>query len=112
MKSKLKKLGHILAGFLILLHGIGKIETDEHFPWFYFIMGFIVLTLALFHEKIEAISKYTDGIFCFIESIMVFFIAIDLFEADKKFLPWFYVIASLMYFYAGYRLISKTKNTK
>ncbi len=112
MKLKPKKLGHILAGFLILLHGIEKVETDELFPWFYFIMGFIVLTLALFHDKIESISKYTDAIFCFIESIMVFFIAIDMFEANKKFLPWFYVFASLMYFFAGYRLISKTKTTK
>ena len=105
MKSKLKTAGHIIAGSMILLRGIDRLETRGHFIWFYFIMGVLVIALAFIHEKLRA----GDAIFSFIESIMILFIAIEMFEHHKVYLPWFYLVAALIYFYAGYRMIGKAK---
>lgn len=103
-KSKLKTVGHVIAASMVLLRGVDRLETGGH-VWFYFIMGALILLLAFYHEKI----KIGEAVFSFIEGILVLFIGIEMFEHHKVYLPWLYLVAGSVYFYAGYRQIRKSK---
>jgi hypothetical protein len=101
-KDKTKKLAHIFAGIIILVHAYEKYELDEG-SWLIFLTaGIAFLLVAILHHRLVYIFPYVDGVFFFIEAILCAFIAVDYFVHGKKGLPWCYVIASAAYLFAAF----------
>lgn len=108
-KEKLKRIPHILAGIIILLHGYEKLD-EGHGPYlFYFFAGTIFLSIAIFHHKLSHRFAYVDTIFFIIEGILSFIVAAEYFEAGKSGLPWAYLVAGVMQLSAIFLFIRKTK---
>lgn len=109
-KEKLKRIPHILAGIIILLHGYEKMD-EGHGPYmFYFAAGFIFLSIAVFHHKLSHRFRYVDTVFFIIEGVLSFIVAAGYFEAGKAGLPWAYVVAGIMQFSAILLFIRKAKS--
>src|SRR4051812_25740754 len=98
-----KKVAHIAAGFTILIHAYENYETHHHSYLLFAIAGLIVLTMAIFHHRIEKRFPWIDGAFFIVEGILSMVIAIDLFMYGKKALPFVYVLLSLFQFFMAFR---------
>jgi hypothetical protein len=92
-----EKIGHIIAGAIILIHAYEKFEKHEASYTFFFIAGLIFLSVAVFHHRLAKRFLYVDGVFFIIEGILNGIVALDYFHEGKKALPWCYVFAAVMY---------------
>ncbi|RYY59129.1 MAG: hypothetical protein EOO05_14270 [Chitinophagaceae bacterium] len=94
-KEKRKKLAHIFAGFVILIHAWEKYESG-HGPYLFFLIaGLVFLTVAFMHHVIERKAPWIDGVFFLIEASLSFLIAYEYFHMGKKGLPFVYVVLGI-----------------
>lgn len=101
-KEKFKKLGHIIAAFIIFVHAYEKYDLHEPSWIFFLLAGVLFLSVALLHHRLVHAFPYIDGVFFVIEAVIYAVIAAEYFELAKKLLPWFYVLASAGYLVAAF----------
>lgn len=110
-KEKLKKISHILAGMIILLHAYEKYES-EHSSYIYFALaGVIFLSVALFHHQLKSKFPWIDNSFFVIEAVLSLIIAYDYFHMGKVGLPFMYLFAGLLQLCAIYFFSKRLKNS-
>jgi len=101
-KEKLKKVTHILAGVIILIHAFEKYES-EHGSYIYFVIGGILfLSIAIFHHQLKLKFPWIDNCFFIIEAISSLIIAYDYFHMGKSGLPIAYLFAGVLQLSAIY----------
>lgn len=94
-REKKKKIAHILAGLVILVHGYEKF-TSGHGSWLFFIFsGLVFLGFALLHHQLSKKMPWIDGVFFIIEGLLSFTVAYDYFHMGKKALPWCYLAVGI-----------------
>lgn len=95
-KEKLKKLPHIMAGVLILLHAFERWDSGHTTYWFFLISGIVFLSVALLHHRLLARFPFVDTLFFVIEGMLSLIIAWEYHEAGKHAIPYMYVLAALL----------------
>lgn len=100
-REKAKKIAHILAAVIMLIHGYEKWEKGESSYRFFFFFGILFLILVFFHKSLTQKIKWGDGIFHGIEAIILFIIAYDYFHHGKMALPLTYTVAGIGYVIAA-----------
>jgi hypothetical protein len=90
-REKRKRIAHIIAGFVILVHAFEKYESHHASYIFFAVAGLVFITIAALHPVIEKKAPWIDGVFFVIESLLSFFIAYDYFHLGKKGLPFCYI---------------------
>ncbi len=111
-REKLRKVAHIVAALVILIHAFEKFEINEPVYPFYTVAGLLFLVVAIFHEQLQKVFRPVDSIFMIIEAGVYCLIAIEYFEKHKKALPWFYVVATVMYVIAAFIRSKKKKRRR
>jgi len=101
-KEKRKRIAHILAAFIILVHAYENYETHHHSWQLFAIAGIVFLTLAIFHPAIEKKWPWIDGVFFVIEGILSITVAVDLFMFGKKALPFVYLLLGVFQFFIAF----------
>ncbi len=106
-KQKRKRIAHILAGIVILIHAYEKYEGghDTYIP--FAIAGLVFLSIALFHPLIERKAPWIDGVFFAIEGILSLIVAFDFFYLGKKALPIAYLLLGIFQFFISFRKSKK-----
>jgi hypothetical protein len=104
-----KKIAHLLSGVTVVLHGVADLEVANGHPWFYFLLGSLMIVLAFTHHQIEKFSNLLANSFYFFEAAVLLFICIHYFEIGKKYLPYPYLFSSIAYVIIGIKLIKKEK---
>lgn len=94
--EKRKKIAHIIAGFVILVHAYERFDSGHSSYIFFAIAGVTFLTVALLHTVIEKKAPWVDGVFLVIESVLSMIIAYEYLEMGKKALPFSYALAGTM----------------
>ena len=94
--DKLYKFAHFLAGFVVILHGIGELDHAHGSPLFFFIAGLLMILVAAFHHRIQSIVGSGESILFFIEAAVQLFIVFHYFERGKKALPIAHLFAACM----------------
>lgn len=111
-KEKLKKIPHIISGFMILLHSYERYEAGHGSFVVFLFAGVLFLTIAVFHSKLSRKFPLTDITFYIIESLLSFIIAYEYWSVGKVGLPIPYLIAGLFQIFASYKFIVRTKKNK
>ncbi|HEX5024794.1 MAG TPA: hypothetical protein VFV68_05960 [Agriterribacter sp.] len=100
--NKRKRLAHIVAASVILIHAYEKYENGHSsYPWFG-IAGLIFLFIALLHGVVEKKAPWIDGVFFTIEGILSIIIALDYFHLEKKALPYVYLFLAVFQFFMAF----------
>jgi hypothetical protein len=108
--EKKKKIAHIIAGMVILVHSFEKYESG-HSSWLFFaIAGIVFISIALLHHIIEQKAPWIDGVFFSIEGILSLAIAYDYFHMGKKGLPLTYLTAGIIQLAVAFMLSKKGIN--
>ena len=108
-KEKLRRIPHIISGFLILLHGYERYDGGHHTYPVFFIAGTIFLAVATWHHSLLKKFLFIDVLFFFIEALLGIVIALEYFEQGKKGLPFVYLFASLLQLAAIFVFIKRKK---
>jgi hypothetical protein len=106
-RNKRRRLAHIGAGIVILIHAYEKYESNHQSYISFTIAGLIFLTIALLHPLIEKKAPWIDGIFLVIEGILSIVVAIDYFGMGKKALPATYLALAVFQFFMAFRKSKK-----
>jgi len=93
--EKKKKLAHVIAGFVILLHAFERYESGHASYLFFAVAGIVFMSVALLHAVIERKAPWIDGVFFVIEAALSFLVAADYFHMGKKALPYCYLAAGI-----------------
>jgi hypothetical protein len=102
-KERKKKIAHIIAGIVILLHSYEKYNSG-HDSWAFFaIAGLVFITIAVLHHTIAQKAPWIDGVFFAIEGILSLVIAYDYYHMGKKGLPISYLIAGIIQLAVAFR---------
>jgi hypothetical protein len=102
-----KRVAHIGAAVVILIHAYEKFETG-HGPWPVFaIAGLLFLSIALLHPVIEKKAPWVDGVFFVIEGILSLIVAYEFFHAGKKALPITYLLLAAFQFFMAFKKSKK-----
>lgn len=91
----MRKIAHVLAGFVILIHAFEKFEQNEPSYPYLTIAGIVFMLVAIFHHHIGRRFPYVDSLFLVIEAAVYAMIALEYFYAGKKWLPWAWVFATI-----------------
>lgn len=110
-KEKLGKFPHLLAGFLILVHGYERFESGHSTYIIFFICGLLFLAVALFHHTLTTKYPFVDVVFFFVEGILCFIISYEYFEQGKKGIPFAYALAGLLQWCAIFIFIRRKKKS-
>ncbi|GAB4032293.1 hypothetical protein [Spirosoma gilvum] len=111
-KETRKQMAHVLAGVVIMIKGVDKI--DHHHPatgWTLIVIGLGVFSLTLLHHRLARHIKSFDGLVFFIEAIVLGIVSAMYFQDGKKALPFAYLIASIAYLFAAYRMYQRDQKT-
>jgi len=106
-RDKRKKIAHIGAGIVILIHAYEKFESGHGSYLLFGVAGLIFLTIALFHHIIEKKAPWIDGLFFCIEGLLSIIVALEFFHAGKKALPITYLLLAVFQFYMALRKSKK-----
>ncbi|MBK7964281.1 MAG: hypothetical protein IPK10_02480 [Bacteroidetes bacterium] len=82
--DKLYKFAHFLAGFVVILHGIGELDHAHGSPLFFFIAGLLMILVAAFHHRIQSIVGSGESILFFIEAAVQLFIVFIILNEVRK----------------------------
>lgn len=96
-KERLQRIGHVLAGIVILLHGYTAFEDHHQSWWVFILLGTCFIAVALFHHRIKQRYKAVDGLLFMIEGISLAIIANDYHHAGKQYLPVVYALCAGTY---------------
>lgn len=108
-KEKLKKIPHIVGGFMILLHSFERFETGHGSYIVFLITGIIFLSVAIFHKPLLKKFPLVDITFYSIEGLLSFVIAYEYWSIGKVGLPYAYMIAGVFQIFAVYMFISRNR---
>lgn len=108
-KEKLKRIPHFFSAAIILLHALERFEAGHHTYLIFLLCGIIFFSLAVFHHKIAHRMPRIDVVFYCIESLLSFIIAAEYFSAEKKGLPFVYLIAGLLQIVAVFVFVRKSR---
>ena len=106
-KDKRKKIAHICAGIIILIHSYEKYESGHNSYILFGIAGILFLTIAILHPIIEKKAPWIDGFFFIIEAILSIIVAIDFFSMGKKALPVTYLLLAVFQIYMAFKKSKK-----
>jgi hypothetical protein len=95
-----RKIGHIVAGFIILVHAYERHDKGESIA-FHLTAGILFLLVAFLHHPLSKKFKWIDGTFYLIEAVVFFFTAYEYFHHGKKALPYAHLIAGIGYLVAA-----------
>jgi phosphatidylserine synthase len=111
-RERFRRLAHLLAALVILLHGIAALDHHAHTAWIFFLCGTVFLLLALFHHRIERRWPYVSPTFHFLEAIVAAVIFTEYVHAGKKYLPYVAVLPVVLYTVLGiWRIMQVRKET-
>lgn len=97
-KSEFKnKLTHIMAAFIIFIHGYEKLEEHTSSAIFFLISGAVFLLIAIFHHKLVQHVRSVDAVFSLIEGLLAAIVAADFFNDHKHYIQYAYVFAAAVY---------------
>lgn len=106
-KEKGKRIAHIGAAVVILLHAYEKYDSG-HESWLSFgIAGLVFLAIALLHPMIEKKAPWVDGVFFAIEAVLSLIVAFEFFQMGKKALPATYLFLAGLQFFIAFRMSKK-----
>lgn len=105
--GKKKRIAHIIAAVIILVHGYEKFDSGHGSYLLFAIAGCIFLAIAILHTVIEKKSPWIDGVFFIIEGILSIIVAIDFFHTGKKGLPVCYLLLGIFQFIIAFRVGKK-----
>lgn len=94
-REKRKRIAHVIAGMVILIHAFERYETGHGSYVFFLIAGLVFLGVAIMHPILERKFHWVDAVFFIIESCLSFIIAYEYFEAGKKALPFCYLAVGI-----------------
>ncbi len=106
-RDKRKRIAHIGAGVVILIHSYEKYEGGHDTYKLFLLAGLVFLSLAIFHPLIEKKAPWVDGVFFLIEGILSIIVAFDYFHMGKKALPITYILLGLFQFFMAFRKSKK-----
>ena len=110
-RERFRRLAHLLAALVILLHGIAALDHHAHTAWVFFLCGTVFLLLALFHHRIEQRWPYVSPTFHFLEAIVAAVIFMEYVHAGKKYLPYVAVLPVVLYTVLGIWRITQVRRT-
>lgn len=93
----MRRLAHILAAVVILLHGVGDLEKGHSIGWLYLLFGTMAMVLGIFHHRLHARFPRVDAAFHLIEAMMALLIGLNYLHEGKVYLPWVSMAASIPY---------------
>ena len=102
-----QSIAHLLASIVVILHGIAQLEVHSGKPFFFFLMGVLMIFVEIKNDTVTKFSKTLVNSFYFIEAVVIFFIAVRYFKLGKKYIPWIYSLASASYLYVGINKLAK-----
>jgi hypothetical protein len=102
-KEKSKRVAHIAAGVVILIHAYEKFESGHGVYLFFAIFGCIFLTVAFLHHHIEKKYPWIDAVFFIIEAILSLIVAYEFFHVGKKALPYTYLFLAFFQFFMAFK---------
>lgn len=94
-REKRKRIAHVIAGVVILIHAFERYETGHGSYVFFLIAGLVFIGVAIMHPVLERKFHWVDAVFFMIESCLSFIIAYEYFEAGKKALPFCYLAVAI-----------------
>jgi len=106
-REKRKRIAHIGAGIVILIHAYEKFEGGHDTYKLFAFAGIIFLSIAIFHPIIEKKIPWVDGLFFFIEGVLSIVVALDYLHLGKKALPTTYILLGLFQFFMAFRKSKK-----
>ena len=102
VRAKLARYAHLLAGFVIIFKGIGKIEHHQNGVGATLIaVGIIFALFSVFHEKIPFIKRH-EAVLLWIEAVVMALVAISYFSEGKTGLPIAYSLCAIAYVVVGF----------
>jgi hypothetical protein len=102
-KEKARRVAHITAGFVILIHAYEKFESHHGSYLFFGIFGIVFLAVAFFHHQLAQKFPWIDAVFFIIEAILSLIVAYEFFHAGKKALPFTYLLLACFQFFMAFR---------
>jgi hypothetical protein len=106
-KEKIKRVAHISAGLVILIHAYEKYESGHGSYWFFTIFGILFLSVAFFHHLLAQKYPWVDAVFLIIEAILSLIVAYEFFHVGKKALPFVFLFLAFFQFFMAYKLGKK-----
>lgn len=105
-----KQLAHGLAGLIVIIKGIDKIDHHHGLAGSILIgIGALILLMTLFHHRLAKRIKSFDGLVFLFEAIVLSIVSGLYLQDGKKALPLAYCLASLGYLVAAFRLYRRDK---
>jgi hypothetical protein len=107
-----KQLAHALAGLIIIIKGVDKIDHHHGQAGGFLIgTGFLIMLLTLFHHQLAKYIKSFDSVVFLIEAIVLGIVSGLYFQNGKKPLPMAYCLVSIGYLIAAYRFYRRAGQT-
>lgn len=106
-QEKRKRVAHIGAGIVILIHSYEKFEGGHDTYKLFLLAGIVFLSIAVFHPFIEKKAPWIDGVFFLIESVLSIIVALDYFHLGKKALPITYLFLALFQVFMAFKKSKK-----
>jgi hypothetical protein len=106
-KEKARRVAHIAAGFVILIHAYEKYESGHGSFLFFVIFGVTFLAIAFFHHQLVQKFPWIDAVFFIIEAILSLIVAYEFFHVGKKALPITYVLLACFQFFMAFKMGKK-----
>lgn len=106
-QEKRKRVAHIGAGIVILIHSYEKFEGGHDTYKLFLLAGIVFLSIAAFHPLIEKKAPWIDGVFFLIESVLSIIVALDYFHLGKKALPITYLFLALFQVFMAFKKSKK-----
>jgi DNA integrity scanning protein DisA with diadenylate cyclase activity len=106
-RDKRKRVAHIGAGVVILIHAYEKYDSGHNSYILFGIAALIFLTVAILHPTIEKKAPWIDGVFFIIEGILSLVVAYEFFHVGKKALPITYLFLACFQFFMAFKKSKK-----
>ena len=99
-----KQLAHALAGLIIMIKGVDKIDHHHSQAGGILIgIGLLIMLITLFHHRLAKHIKSFDSLVFLAEAVVLGIVSGLYFQDGKKALPVAYCLASIGYLIAAYR---------
>jgi hypothetical protein len=106
-KEKIKRVAHISAGLVILIHAYEKYESGHGSFLFFLIFGLLFLSIAFFHHQLAKKYPWIDAVFLIIEAVLSLIVAYEFFHVGKKALPFVFLFLAFFQFFMAFKLGKK-----
>lgn len=107
-----KQLAHALAGLIIIVKGVDKIDHHHSRAGSLLIgIGLVIFLMTLFHHRLAKHIKSFDSVVFLVEAIVLGIIGGLYFQDGKKALPIVYCLGSIGYLIAAYRFYRHAERT-